>query len=110
MASCAGARSALPACTVQRADGVHVGRADGWLYAVDTSLNVRKFDTGAGFLARGVMAVTSCNGLFVWRSAPFTQDIMDIIGHHEGPDPTDRYHPAPQGKAEAQLEAEVVRR
>jgi len=55
----------------------YVGRADGNLYAVRPDGNggavVSTFQTGAGFLhpgtswAPGMMAVTSCDGLFVWK-------------------------------------------
>lgn len=57
------------------ADGtVWVGRADGLLYAVDGKKGTyRTYDTGTGFLHPGtswaphVMAVASCDGVFVWK-------------------------------------------
>jgi len=57
------------------ADGtVYVGRADGLLYAVERGTGrFRTFDAQAGFLhpgtswAPGMMAVTTCDGLFVWN-------------------------------------------
>jgi len=57
------------------ADGtIYVGRADGLLYAVESGTGrFRTFDAKAGFLhpgtswAPGMMAVTTCDGLFVWN-------------------------------------------
>jgi len=57
------------------ADGtIYVGRADGKLYAVGQGTGTfSTFAAGAGFLhpgtawAPGMMAVSSCDGLFVWR-------------------------------------------
>mmetsp|Transcript_20722 Transcript_20722/g.64727 ORF Transcript_20722/g.64727 Transcript_20722/m.64727 type:complete len:149 (-) Transcript_20722:81-527(-) len=57
------------------ADGtIYVGRADGLLYAVESGTGkFRTFDAEAGFLhpgtswAPGMMAVTTCDGLFVWN-------------------------------------------
>mmetsp|Transcript_50512 Transcript_50512/g.110211 ORF Transcript_50512/g.110211 Transcript_50512/m.110211 type:complete len:481 (-) Transcript_50512:97-1539(-) len=55
---------------------VYVGRADGNLYAMrpeGEGAVISTFQTGAGFLhpgtswAPGMMAVTSCDGLFVWK-------------------------------------------
>lgn len=53
---------------------VYVGRADGKLYAVGNATGTfETFDAQAGFLhpgtswAPGMMAVTSCDGLFVWN-------------------------------------------
>eukprot|EP00413_Alexandrium_margalefii_P001577 CAMPEP_0204523412 /NCGR_PEP_ID=MMETSP0661-20131031/6825_1 /ASSEMBLY_ACC=CAM_ASM_000606 /TAXON_ID=109239 /ORGANISM="Alexandrium margalefi, Strain AMGDE01CS-322" /LENGTH=483 /DNA_ID=CAMNT_0051529111 /DNA_START=52 /DNA_END=1503 /DNA_ORIENTATION=+ len=60
--------------TISRDGTVYVGRADGRLYAVESGTGrYRTFDTGAGFLhpgtswAPGMMAVASCDGLFVWK-------------------------------------------
>lgn len=56
---------------------IYVGRADGNLYAVrpeGEGATVSTFQTGAGFLhpgtswAPGMMAVASCDGLFVWKA------------------------------------------
>lgn len=55
---------------------IYVGRSDGNLYAIKpegSDAVVNTFHTGAGFLhpgtsfAPGMMAVTSCDGLFVWK-------------------------------------------
>jgi outer membrane protein assembly factor BamB len=59
--------------TVSGNGDIYVGRADGKLYAVEPRTGkYRVFDTEAGFLhpgtiwAPGLMAVPSCDGLFVW--------------------------------------------
>jgi len=57
------------------ADGtIYVGRADGFLYAVGSGTGkFSTFDAEAGFLhpgtswAPGMMAVTTCDGLYVWN-------------------------------------------
>jgi len=62
--------------TVSGDGTIYVGRADGNLYAIrpkGSGAVVTTFQTGAGFLhpgtsfAPGMMAVTSCDGLFVWK-------------------------------------------
>jgi outer membrane protein assembly factor BamB len=61
--------------TVSGDGTIYVGRADGALYAVESGTgNFKKaFETGAGFQhpgtiwAPGMMAVPSCDGLFVWK-------------------------------------------
>lgn len=62
----------LTAPTISGDGTVYVGRADGLLYAVKRG-NYTTFDAAAGFMhpgtawAPGMMAVASCDGLFVWK-------------------------------------------